>query len=313
MAAADLRRVLAFYRFTPIADPAALRDELDAYGQALAIKGTILIADEGVNGTVVGGVAALESLAARLVERCGEIPFKWSDLNENNPGFHRYKVRVKSEIVSFGIDGLDVANTGAHVGVDRWHELLDDPDVVVIDTRNQYEVDIGSFPTARSPATDNFRQFPDWAESNLDPERDTKVAMFCTGGIRCEKASAYLLAQGFEEVYQLDGGILRYLEEVPADANRWRGECFVFDQRVSVTTELTEGVYEQCFACRHPLSAEELSSADFEQGVSCPYCVGDRDGDELAGLRERQQQVALAQARGDQHIGKPQNAREKSG
>ncbi len=291
------RRVFAFYKFVEVKDPEALREHLAGLED---LKGTILVAPEGVNGTVVGSQKALAALRGALETRIGHITFKLSDLDPDNPGFYRYKVRCKPEIVSFGVDGLDISQTGEHVDPERWNELLVDEDVVVIDTRNQYEVDIGSFPGAISPETTNFREFPEWVENNL--EAGTKVAMFCTGGIRCEKASAYLRQNGFDEVYQLDGGILSYLEHVASDDNRWEGECFVFDQRVSVTSDLNQGGYEQCFACRHPVSAEDRASRTYQQGVSCPHCFdqerGDRDG-----FRERQKQVELAQQRGEAHIG----------
>ncbi len=298
-----MRRVLTFYKFQPVAEPEALRAELEELGLAGGLKGTILLAAEGINGTIVGTVEALEGFARALDQRFADLPYKWSDLDEDNPGFYRFKVRVKPEIVSFGIAGLDASKTGEHVGPAAWNALLDDPDVPVIDTRNTYEIDIGTFPGAVSPETTNFREFPDWVAEHLDPAQNPRVAMFCTGGIRCEKASAYLLEQGFSEVYQLDGGILSYLEQVAPEDNRWAGECFVFDQRVSVNSELEQGEYVQCFACRHPLSAQELTSPDYEQGVSCPHCIDQDDPQRLAGLRERQHQVDLAAARGTTHVG----------
>jgi len=307
------RRVLAFYQFTDVPQPAVLRDELEAFGVEQQLKGTILLAQEGINGTVVGTLEALELLQVRLAEDFSELPYKWSSLDAKNPGFHRFKVRVKPEIVSFGVPDLDVGHTGEHVDVQRWHELLDDDEVVVIDTRNQYEIDIGTFAAARSPNTENFREFPGWVEEHLDATKDKKVAMFCTGGIRCEKASAYLLAEGFEEVYQLDGGILRYLENVDAQESRWSGECFVFDQRISVTPDLAQGHYKQCFACRHPLDTEALSSEAYEAGVSCPYCIDDLQASRVKALRDRQMQVELAEQRGDQHIGKPQTSKRNRG
>ena len=303
-----MQRVLAFYKFHPLNQLAERCEQLHALCAANRIKGTILLAEEGVNGTVVGEPAALVTLADTLTQLVGEIPFKWSDLADNNPGFHRLKVRIKPEIVSFGVAGLDLDNNGEHVSAEQWNHLLQDPDVVVIDTRNTYEIDIGTFPGAVSPQTTNFREFPDWVAQNLDPAKHPKVAMFCTGGIRCEKASAHMLAEGFEQVYQLDGGILQYLEDVSEEENCWQGECFVFDQRVSVNNQLTQGQYQQCYACRHPLSVADLQSAEYEQGVSCPYCVADGDVDpsRAARLRQRNKQVKLAQARGEQHIGQTQ-------
>jgi UPF0176 protein len=302
----DVRRVLTFYKFIELDDPAGVREGLLREGEALELKGTILVAEEGLNGTVVGTVRALETMRDYLQEQFGGFPFKWSDLDEANPGFFRYKVKIKPEIVTLGIPGLDASRTGEHVDAERWNELLEDPRVVTIDTRNQYEVDIGTFPNALSPHTENFREFPAWVDANLDPSEQKTVAMFCTGGIRCEKASAFLLEKGFKHVYQLDGGILKYLETVPDDHNLWQGECFVFDQRVSVTSELEQGHYQQCFACRHPLSDSDLESPDFEEGVSCPHCIADLDARREAQFRERQKQVKLADQRGDHHIGQPQ-------
>lgn len=305
-----MRRVLAFYKFVEVDDPQAVQQELLQLGDKLGIKGTILLAAEGVNGTIVGETQDLEHMQQALIQRFGALPLKWSELNEENPGFYRYKVKIKPEIVTLGLPDLDLKQTGEHVCAERWHELLDDPDVVVIDTRNSYEIDIGTFPTAVNPDTTNFREFPEWVADHLDPAENKQVAMFCTGGIRCEKASAFMRQAGFEKVYQLDGGVLRYLEQVPPEANRWQGECFVFDQRVSVTAALEQGHFQQCFACRHPVSAEDMASAFYEQGVSCPYCHEDNQSPEnaerLAALRERQRQVELAQQRGELHIGHSQ-------
>ena len=301
-----MRRVLAFYKFTDVEELEPLRDELLQTGIKLGLKGTILIAHEGVNGTVVGTTSALNELTQCLQQRFGEIPFKWSDLAEDNRGFFRFKVKIKPEIVSFGVADLDLQQTGEHVDAQRWNELLADPDVVVIDTRNDYEIDIGTFPTARSPETTNFREFPGWVADQLDPQEQKQIAMFCTGGIRCEKASAFMRQAGFEKVYQLNGGILKYLEDVEEHDNRWEGECFVFDQRVSVDNALNQGQYDQCYACRHPLSKEDLASAHYERGVQCPHCVGQIDQARLDNFRQRQKQVELAAARGESHIGETQ-------
>ena len=305
-----MRRVLAFYKFLSVADPQAVRDSLESAGERRQIKGTILLAAEGINGTIVGEQEALRAFQQDLNEQVGELPFKWSELGIENPGFHRFKVRVKPEIVSFGVPDLEVASSGEHVSPERFNELLADPDVLVIDTRNTYEVDIGTFPNAVSPQTTSFREFPQWVSEQLDASEHQQVAMFCTGGIRCEKASAYMLSQGFANVYQLDGGILKYLEHVDVEENRWEGECFVFDQRVSVNAELEQGQYQQCFACRHPLSVQDLASDEFEQGVSCPHCASEKNDPKhdkrTESLRERQRQVQLAKQRGTQHIGQSQ-------
>lgn len=306
-----MRRVLAFYQFLPLTDPHADCVSLQQLGDQLELRGTILVAHEGVNGTVVGDLEALEQLSQHLSEHYNVQSQKWSDLLPNNSGFHRFKVRVKPEIVSFGVEGLDMSLLGEHVDAKTWNALIDDPDVLIIDTRNDYEIDIGTFDRAISPHTESFRQFPEWVAENLDPDQHNKIAMFCTGGIRCEKASAYLLNQGFESVFQLDGGILQYLEDAEAEDSRWNGECFVFDQRVSVDAELQQGQYRQCYACRHPLSAQELESPDFEHGVSCSYCIENTSEQRRHQFRERQHQVRLAAQRGEQHIG--QDQRKKAG
>ena len=301
-----MRRVLAFYQFIPLRDPEAECQSLQRLGDELGLRGTILVAREGVNGTVVGEIRALQNLAEHLSSQYVVHSQKWSDLQPGNSGFHRFKVRVKSEIVSFGVNDLDMSLTGEHVDAQKWNALIADPDVLVVDTRNDYEIDIGTFDRAVSPHTESFRQFPQWVAEHLDPDQHTKVAMFCTGGIRCEKASSYLLRQGFENVYQLDGGILQYLEDVDSDESHWNGECFVFDQRVSVDSKLQQGHYKQCYACRHPLSAQELASPDFEHGVSCSYCIAQTSKQRRQQFRERQHQLRLAAERGQQHIGQDQ-------
>ena len=298
-----MRRVLAFYKFIPVAHPQSLVEELQQLGEQLSVVGTILLAQEGVNGTIVAETDSLDAMVRALEQAFGAMTFKWSDLDQSGIGFHRFKVRIKPEIVSFGVAGLDLQNTGEHVDGARWNELLADPEVLVIDTRNHYEIDIGTFENAVSPDTDNFREFPQWVEDNIDPTKQRKVAMFCTGGIRCEKASALVAQHGVEEVYQLNGGILQYLEDTPAEQSRWQGECFVFDQRVSVNHELNQGQYRQCYACRHPLSKEDMQAPEFEHGVSCPFCHSSVSNVRRQQFRERQRQVRLAAARGEAHIG----------
>ena len=301
-------RVLAFYHFLVLDDPEAERERLHDLGQRLELLGTILVASEGLNGTVVGREDSLQTLQQHLTEKYGVKSLKWSDLASGNEGFHRFKVRVKPEIVSFGVAGLDMTQTGEHVDAERWNALLQDPDVLVIDTRNTYEIGIGSFDGAISPETQSFREFPAWAEQHIDPGKHQRVAMFCTGGIRCEKASAYVRAQGVSSVYQLDGGILQYLEDTDEAQSRWQGECFVFDQRVSVTPALTQGKYKQCYACRRPLATADLQSDDFEHGVSCPHCIGETSEGRRSQFRERQRQVNLAESAGRRHIGERQRS-----
>ena len=297
------RHVLTFYKFVQLPLPDQDRDEIEVFGETIALKGTILLALEGINGTVIASEDGLGKLVTFLQRRYGEMTFKWSAVNEENRGFLRYKVKVKSEIVSFGVSDLDMSLAGEHVNAQRWNELLDDPNVLVIDTRNHYEIDIGSFDQAISPETESFREFPQWVEENLDPSKHQKVAMFCTGGIRCEKASAHVRAQGIKEVFQLDGGILQYLEDTENADSRWQGECFVFDQRVSVDENLVQGQYQQCYACRHPLTEQELASLKFERGVSCVYCLDLTSEDRREQFRERQRQVRLAAEQGRDHIG----------
>ena len=302
-----MRRVLAFYKFIPVTEPEARVEELQQLGEQLDVVGTILLAQEGVNGTIVAEIDSLDAMVRALEQAFGAMTFKWSDLDQSGIGFHRFKVRIKPEIVSFGVAGLDLQKTGEHVDGARWNELLADPEVLVIDTRNHYEIDIGTFENAVSPDTDNFREFPQWVEDNIDPAKQRKVAMFCTGGIRCEKASALVAQHGVEEVYQLNGGILQYLEDTPLEHSRWQGECFVFDQRVSVNHGLEQGQYRQCYACRHPLSKDDMQAPEFEHGVSCPFCHSSVTDVRRQQFRERQRQVRLAAARGEAHIGVTQS------
>ncbi len=300
---------MSFYRFVPLGGAdrlTALQRELESVAGGLALKGTVLLAAEGINGTVSGERAGLLALRDHLR---GLAPFagldcRFSSAGEQNPVFHRLKIRIKDEIVRLDQGELAVhQRTGEHVDAARWNELLDDPDVVVLDTRNGYEIAIGSFPGARNPDTRSFRQFPDYVEQHLDPARHRRIAMFCTGGIRCEKASAWMLSRGFESVYQLDGGILGYLATVTPEGNRWHGECFVFDQRVSVDNDLSEGRFEQCFACRRPLSPDDLASDAYQPGVSCPHCVDTQTERQRAAFQERRRQELLAAGRGQRHVG----------
>ncbi|MDA1073340.1 MAG: rhodanese-related sulfurtransferase [Proteobacteria bacterium] len=302
-------RVATFYRFVEIDAPEQLRAELNQHGHRLGLKGTILIAAEGINATITGCGEALAELNQLLGNdpRFADLPVKYSDADVDNPVFHRFKVRLRPEIVSFGQPQIKpAARTGEHVDPRRWNELLEDPDVIVIDTRNRYEIGIGTFAGAVNPNTTSFREFAGFVERELDPATSPRVAMCCTGGIRCEKASAYMLQKGFAEVYQLDGGILQYLENVDPNDNRWHGECFVFDQRISVDPELKQGRYQQCFACRSPLSILDRRSPAYVEGVSCPHCIDNLSEKQKSGFAERQRQVQLALLRGEAHIGAAQ-------
>ena len=299
-------RVAAFYRFVPVDDPDVLRDRLKALTGSLGLRGTVLIAREGINGTVCSMPDALDELQKAFAAdpRFAAMRIRLSDAAPGNRVFLRMKVLVKPEIVSTGLALEPRRLTGQRVDAQRWNELLDDPDVTVIDTRNGYETAIGTFPGALDPATASFREFPEFVDRELAQlDRTRPVAMFCTGGIRCEKASALLLERGFETVYQLDGGILDYLETTPPETNRWQGECFVFDQRVSLTANLKQGSYGQCHACRHPISDADRQSPDFAPGISCPRCIDRLAADERAGFAERARQVALAAERGITHLG----------
>jgi UPF0176 protein len=304
-------RVMTFYRFVRLANLPELCRTLEVAAAERALKGTLLLADEGINATLAGAADALDAMREVLGKypQFAPMRYRFSTADEHNPVFHRLKVRIKPEIVRLDQPGVAPdRRTGERVGAERWNELLDDPDVVVLDTRNGYEIGIGTFPGALDPKTRSFRQLPDFVGTHLDPAVHRKVAMFCTGGIRCEKASAWMLEQGFETVYQLDGGILGYLETVPPAENRWQGECFVFDQRVSVNHDLREGSFEQCYACRQPLSRDDVASADFVAGVSCPYCVHTHSEAQRRGFRERNRQVELAARRGQRHIGAAEQA-----
>ncbi len=298
-------KVASFYRFLDLAEPTALRDQLQSVCEECRVLGTILVAREGVNGTICGPQQAILEVLGWLQRRLAlqtPVEARWTDAGA--APFRRMRVRVRKEIVTLGRpDLLPHRNTGTYVPPEEWNALIANPDVLVIDTRNHYEVEVGSFPRAIDPGTDSFRQFPTFAQRLAETSKDRPLAMFCTGGIRCEKATALMLELGFEEVYHLQGGILNYLREMPETENRWRGECFVFDTRVAVDKDLAEGGYVQCHACRRPLTAADLESPDYREGVSCPHCVDQVDEKRAARLEERRKQVALAEQRGEKHIG----------
>lgn len=298
-------KVVSLYRFLDLEDPALFRDELQALCDEQGLKGTMLVAQEGFNGSLAGDERHIRVVLDWLRERVGaneELDGRWNDVSE--PPFRKMRVKVKKEIVALGRpDILPHQGTGEHVDAARWNELLENPDVVVIDTRNHYEIEVGTFPGAIDPGNDSFREFPEFAKELAEESTDRPLAMFCTGGIRCEKATALMQELGFDEVYHLQGGILNYLKEVEDADNKWQGECFVFDTRVAVDRDQAEGGYVQCHACRRPLSKEELASADYREGVSCPKCVNESDEDRKARLEERRKQVRLAAERGDTHIG----------
>ncbi|MEM6475110.1 MAG: rhodanese-related sulfurtransferase [Pseudomonadota bacterium] len=299
-------QVAALYCFTPFDDPVALKEPLLAVCEDSGTKGTILLAPEGVNGTIAGspeGIAAVLD-HIRTLPGAAEFDVKYSHAEEMP--FNRMKVRLKREIVTMGQPGIDpTASVGRYVDPQDWNDLIADPDTIVIDTRNDYEVAIGSFKGAIDPKTPSFRDFPAWFRANRDDllEGKKKVAMFCTGGIRCEKSTSFLRSEGIEDVFHLKGGILKYLETVPEDESLYDGECFVFDQRVSVKHGLEVGSYGQCFACRMPLSAQEMQSPDYAPGISCPHCIEERNEEQRVRYAERQKQQQLAKQRGKAHVG----------
>ncbi len=298
-------KVVSLYRFLDLQDPEAFRDDLKQQCDSQGLLGTVLVASEGFNGTLSGSESSIRALMNWIRNRLSiseELDARWTDADE--APFRKMRVKVKKEIVTLGRpDLLPHKSTGEHVNAERWNELISDPDVLVIDTRNHYEIELGTFPGAVDPGNDSFREFPDFAKELATQSTNRPVAMFCTGGIRCEKATALMIELGFNEVYHLQGGILNYLTEVDATDNHWSGECFVFDTRVAVDRDLAEGGYVQCHACRRPLSSTDLASADYREGVSCPKCVNESDDDRRARLEERRKQVALAAERGTSHIG----------
>jgi UPF0176 protein len=296
--------VAALYKFVQLPDFRELRLPLLEMCRQHCIKGTLLLAEEGINGTIAGSRSDIDRILdyLRADPRLSDLEHKESRLA--TAPFHRMKVKLRKEIVTMGVPEVDAGKkSGIRVGPEAWNALLSDPEILVIDTRNQYEHQVGTFKNAVSPQTTSFREFPDYVKNELDPGRHKKIAMFCTGGIRCEKASAYLLNRGFAEVYFLHGGILKYLEEIKPEENLWQGECFVFDGRIAVDKQINKGSYEMCYSCRMPLSPEDRESPQYESGVSCPHCFGMLTEQRRARLNERRYQVQLAEAREDQHIG----------
>jgi UPF0176 protein len=296
--------VCALYKFVALNDYESLRQPLRDFMTKHEIRGTLLLAREGINGTVAGSRKAIDALLARLKAdpRLTDLEHKES-FDDTNP-FYRTKVRLKKEIVTMGVEGIDPRRTvGTYVDPKNWNELISDPETLLIDTRNTYEIGIGTFQNAINPKTESFREFPKYVEEHLDPAKHRKVAMFCTGGIRCEKSTAYLKEQGFDEVYHLKGGILKYLEEVPENESMWEGDCFVFDNRVAVSHALNKGEYDQCHACRMPISEADKQSDLYEKGVSCPHCHDTFSAERKSRFKERERQIELARKRGEDHIG----------
>lgn len=296
--------VCALYKFVSLPNFESIQQPLLKVMENSGIKGTLLLASEGINGTVAGSQDAIDNLLLWLATQPGldKIVHKFS-FDDDMP-FYRTKVKLKKEIVTMGVEGIDPLKVvGTYVKPKDWNALISDPDVIVVDTRNEYEVQIGTFKHAVDPKTETFREFPDYVKDNLDPEKHKKVAMFCTGGIRCEKSTAYLKEQGFDEVYHLEGGVLKYLEEVKPEESLWEGECFVFDNRVAVNHDLEKGQYDQCNACRMPITADEKASEAYVQGVSCPHCIDTISDKQRQRFEERERQMQLAEKRGEAHIG----------
>ena len=303
---------VTFYHFVTLDKKNNIQEHVYNFCEANNIKGTILLADEGINGTISGKEKNIRDFLI-FIKKEGLFNGVFSKLEHKeswaskNP-FYRMKVRLKKEIVALGVDGVSpTKNVGKYVKPEEWNNLISDPNTIIIDTRNHYEVDIGTFKNATNPNTSTFRELPSFIEENLDPKTPKKIAMFCTGGIRCEKATSLMLDKGFKDVYHLEGGILKYLETIDKDKSLWEGECFVFDQRVAVTHGLNEGKYDQCYACRHPLSPDEMNSSHYIKGISCPYCYNKLTNEKKSSVIERQKQIELAKLRGEDHIGKQLN------
>lgn len=296
--------IAALYHFTRFADPAAIRPALLELCTAQKVKGSLLLAHEGINGTIAGPRAGIDAVLAHIRALPGCADLEWKEATSEDAPFGRMKVRLKKEIVTMGQPNVDPkALVGNYVEPEDWNDLIRSDDVVVIDTRNDYEVAIGTFEGAIDPKTETFREFPAWWDENKDRFHNKRVAMFCTGGIRCEKSTNFLLGQGVEDVYHLKGGILRYLEEMPEENSTWEGECFVFDNRVSVGHGLREGPHELCHGCRHPILPEDMKRPEFEKGVSCHLCIEKTSDEDKARFRERQKQMQLARKRGEGHLG----------
>ena len=296
--------ICALYKFTRLDDFEEIQGPLKIFLESLNIRGTLLLAKEGVNGTISGDNDSIMKSLDYLQkdERLVGLEYKFS--YSEKPPFKRLKVKLKKEIVTLGVSDIDpIFSSGTYVKPADWNELVNDPDVVLIDTRNNYEFEIGSFKGSINPNTETFREFPAYTKNNLEKYRDKKIAMFCTGGIRCEKSTAYLKSKGFENVFHLQGGILKYLEEVKEDESLWEGECFVFDDRVAVKHNLELGKYDQCHACRFPITDEDKEHPHYEKGASCPRCYGTKNSSQVSRYREREKQVQLAKSRGESHIG----------
>ncbi|MBR8826329.1 MAG: rhodanese-related sulfurtransferase [Gomphosphaeria aponina SAG 52.96 = DSM 107014] len=305
--------IATFYKFFPQPDFAERRKPLQTACQKEKIKGTILLAPEGINGTIAGSEAAIQRIFTflRSDPRCGDLEYKES--KAENPPFARLKVRLKKEIVTLGVEEIDPnQQVGTYVQPKDWNALITDPEVLVLDTRNNYEVNIGSFKGAINPQTHSFREFPAYVDQHLAPTKHKKIALFCTGGIRCEKATSLMLNKGFQAVYHLKGGILKYLAEVPAQESLWEGECFVFDERIAVKHGLEFGTYQMCGSCGHPVSPAEQTSPKYQAGISCPYCYANLTEEKRKRREEKQRQLQLTAKRKLKNVSAPELAHQRS-
>ncbi|MED5369712.1 MAG: rhodanese-related sulfurtransferase [Myxococcota bacterium] len=294
--------VAALYKFHPIPDPEALRAPLLAHCQAQGVRGILLLAREGLNGTISGPPEGIQAVLDWLRAIPGFADLQHKESHAHQAPFARMKVRIKQEIVTMGVPDADpLQGVGTYLPPREWDALLADPDTVLIDTRNDYEVAIGTFKGAIDPDIESFRAFPQWIQDHREQLEGKNIAMFCTGGIRCERATAWMKAQGFEKVFHLEGGILRYLEQTPAQQSNWEGECFVFDRRIALNHDLEPGDWCLCGGCRWPLGAQDRLHPDYEEGVSCAHCARSLSDHQRASFRERQKQINLARERGQVH------------
>ena len=301
--------IVALYCFTKFTNYRTFKEPLLERMLSHDVRGTLLLAKEGINGTIAGSRGGIDRIIAWIKQ---DDLFKDIEVKESysasNP-FYRSKVKVKKEIVTMGVDGIDPAHSaGTYVDPEKWNSLINDPEVLLLDTRNEYEIEIGTFQNAINPKTSSFREFPEYVEKNLDPSKHKKIAMFCTGGIRCEKSTAFLKQKGFKDVYHLKGGILKYLENVAEEESKWKGECFVFDNRVAVNHKLERGSYDQCHACRMPITEGDKEKKEYVKGVSCHFCWGKHSKEQIDRFSEREKQMRLAGKRGEPHIGQPMQA-----
>ena len=294
----------ALYKFVALPNYGSIRHPLLKVMTDNQVYGTLLLAAEGINGTISGTRENIDSVLHWIGQQPGLENIDTKESFDDEIPFYRTKVKLKKEIVTMGVEGIDPRQVvGTYVKPEDWNDLISDPDVLVVDTRNDYEVQIGTFKNAIDPKTTSFREFPEWANNNIDRTSNKKIAMFCTGGIRCEKSTAYMKEQGFDQVYHLEGGILKYLEKVPKDQSLWQGECFVFDNRVAVDQDLKRGSYDQCHACRMPITEQEKNLDSYQEGLSCHHCYGILSEEQKQRFAQRQKQVQLAKARGEEHIG----------